>query len=283
MTVAAPENIPASVEETAEAADEDVLLSLDEIEAAYLRALETAEAAEALLPEDFVPEPEPESSPLEPSPTSTTIVDERTPPPDRIAAVAESHPPAASVAGPELLTASSSAEPRPISALEVVEAFLFVGGTPLPVKKITEVLGSGANAQQVEEFLATLNARYNSEGRPYEIRLVEGGYKLQLREEFEPVRRKVYGQGPKEVKLGQEALEILAFIAYQQPVTREEIEATGRQNVPTILRQLLRRELVVLKRDAETGECYRTTQRFLELFGLNSLYDLPQAGDFSFR
>jgi|GEM_PF-887743 len=171
-----------------------------------------------------------------------------------------------------------------IQPQQVLEALLFVGGKPLPARQLSELLGGSTTVEQVETMLSQMNAVYQAEGRPYEIHLQTGGYLLQLRSEFEPVRQRTFGQGPREVKLAQEALEILAFIAYQQPIGKEAIEATEKQGIPGILRQLLRRQLISLDRQgADTPAQYRTTPRFLSLFGLESLDDLPQAADFSFK
>jgi segregation and condensation protein B len=95
----------------------------------------------------------------------------------------------------------------------------------------------------------------------------------------------VYGLGPKDVKLSQDALEVLALVAYQQPVTRVDVEATGKPNAAALLRQLLRRELIRLERGDGSADDVRyfTTSRFLQLFGLASLDDLPRAEDVVFK
>src|SRR5690606_26748465 len=94
----------------------------------------------------------------------------------------------------------------------------------------------------------------------------EGGYRLVLRPEFEPVRDAVFGAGPKDVKLSQDVLEVLAFVAYRQPTTLEDLQAAGKEKAGGLLRQLLRRELVSLKRDQEGIVSYTTTPRFLDVF-----------------
>ncbi len=265
--------------------EDDEPLSLDDIEAAYLRALENADlmesVAEGVLVEASamaaieVEEPLPEWTIPEEAEDQAEMVglDEPEPVP--------SSPTKSSQA--EFLKPDDSEEP-PIGAEQVLEALLFVGGGPLPTKKLLDVLGGSTTSEQLDELLMQLNTRYLTEGRPYEIRLQTGGYVLQLREEFEAVRSRTYGHGPKDVKLAQDALEVLALIAYRQPATKEELEEMGRPNLGPILRQLLRRQLVVLERDeGDDAARYRTTPRFLGLFGLQSLADLPQAGDFNFK
>jgi segregation and condensation protein B len=106
---------------------------------------------------------------------------------------------------------------------------LFVGGQALTGKRLADLLGHGFVVEQVEEMIAALNEQYTRENRPYEIRLSEGGYRMVLRAEFERVRHRVHGLGPKDVKLSQDALEVLALVAYQQPVTRVDV---GRRPLP---------------------------------------------------
>lgn len=236
-------------------------LSIAEIEEAYLRALETADAAEAFFPElddtgegDLV---------------SQTEVAEN------LVASVNGH------SSEEVLERKLSGPTATVS--QVIEALLFVAEHPTPVKKISEVIGGTTGPEEVESHVLTLNELYDQQQRPYEIRLVEGGYQMLLKGEFEAVRRRVYGQGPKEVKLSQDGLEILAIIAYRQPVTRKNIEETGKKTAGGVLRQLLRRQLITLQRGEDSEEVYQTTGRFLELFGLASVDDLPQAEDIAFK
>lgn len=173
----------------------------------------------------------------------------------------------------------------PVSAEQIVEACLFVGGSALTAGKLAHVLKGDYAAEDVEQIIARLNAQYLEEARPYEIRLVEGGYRLLLRPEFDRIRHKVYGLGPKEVRLSQEALEVLAVVAYHQPVTEAQITELGRPNCGATLRLLLRRDLIVVDRDASQPRDihYRTTPRFLSLFGIATLDDLPRPDDLLFK
>jgi segregation and condensation protein B len=108
---------------------------------------------------------------------------------------------------------------------------------------------------------------------------------MELRETFAAVQNRVFGIGPKDVKLSQEALEVLSLIAYQQPVTKEAIDAHVKETGGSILRQLLQRQLVALRRDVGEGNevTYHTTPRFLQVFGLTDLSELPQSEELSFK
>lgn len=178
-------------------------------------------------------------------------------------------------------TAQSSG-PR-VTPGQVIEAILFVGGPPLTTKRLCSLLRDEFDREFVEEAIERLNRRYVGEDRPYEIRLGEGGYRLVLKEEFEPIRNRVFGLGPKEVKLSQESLEVLALVAYQQPIAKQKIEEE-KPNCGAALRQLLRRELVSLERgETKDDVTYRSTDRFLEVFGLSSLEELPRAEELDFK
>lgn len=280
---------PGEAEEFLTDPDEESF-SLDEIEAAYLRALESADLAESqALPELEAPAPSP-SGDDQPDLMTAQVAEQESDQlilPDSQPLVdsvpQQTVPSEADVS--ELVEEHGHETELPLtSAEQVVEALLFVGGAPLPVKKFLDVLGGTHSIEQVEGMLEALNSRYAAQRRPYEVRLIEGGYQLQLASTYEGVRARVYGHGPKEVKLAQDALEVLALIAYQQPISRDSLNEIGKPNLPGLLRQLLRRELICVDRsDPERGECYRSMPRFLELFGLSSLDDLPQAGTFQFR
>ena len=166
------------------------------------------------------------------------------------------------------------------------EALLFVGGKPLTIKALGTVLRGEFDAVFIETAIEQLRDRYAHQNRPYEIRLTDGGYCMQLRSDFEPERNRVYGFGPRQVRLSQDTLEVLSLVAYRQPISRRSIEEIGKRGAGSHLRQLLQRELVVLERgkgDAEKDVTYRTSPRFLQLFGLRRLEELPQIEDLDFK
>jgi len=124
---------------------------------------------------------------------------------------------------PGLSSLSAEEETRPEPA-QVIEALLFVGGQPLTAKTICGLLRGDFDADFVERAIEEINLRYSRQNRPYEVRPGEGGYRIVLRGEYEPLRNRVYGFGPKQVRLSQETLEILALVAYRQPITRKKFE-----------------------------------------------------------
>ena len=177
---------------------------------------------------------------------------------------------------------------RPIvTAKQVVEAALFVGGTALTTKKLGSLLSRNDARDIVERSIEELNSQYASEARPYEIVFGEGGYRLTLRPEYERLRNRVYGLGPKDIRLSQEALQVLAMVAYRQPITRQEIEEVSDLKAGNVLGQLLRRELIMIRRGENEPRrkdvSYRTTPRFLSLFGLGNIEELPRIDDLDFK
>lgn len=251
-----PDPAPAMAwESEAETADPE--WSLAALEEAYQRALESADAVTEQIELENSPASEPDAS--------GSV--QHAPP----ASVPDSHAPALPC--------------RVIAPEQVLEALLFVGGEPLTARRAADLLGGTLAAGQIDDMVETLNTRYNDQCRPYQVLPGEGGYRLALRPDFEPIRSRVYGLGPRDVRLSQDALEILAFIAYQQPVERSLLEATGKSNVAAIVRQLLRLELVSLERGngGKDDIHYRTTARFLTLFALDRLEELPHPEDLMFK
>ena len=175
---------------------------------------------------------------------------------------------------------------RRVSPREVIEAAVFVGGNvALTARKLASLIGQDVDSRVAVSLVDSLNQAYQRENRPYEIRLHEGGYQLQMREKFQDVSTRSFGTGPRDVKLSPETLEVLAFVAWNQPVEKEQVESIGRQSSMALLRQLLRLQLVELQRNGtkRTDVSYVTTAKFLKLFGLKSLAELPTADIFSFK
>jgi segregation and condensation protein B len=175
---------------------------------------------------------------------------------------------------------------RRVSPREVIEAAIFVGGgVALTARKLASLIGNDVDNRVAVSLVDSLNQSYARENRPYEIRLNEGGYRMELREEYSDISTRTYGLGPRDVKLSPDVLEILAFVAWNQPVAKETMETIDRPNAMTLLRQLLRLQLVELQRTGgrRTDVSYVTTSKFLKLFGLKSISDLPTADIFAFK
>jgi segregation and condensation protein B len=169
-----------------------------------------------------------------------------------------------------------------ISPRTILEAMLFVGhpeNQSLTSEKVASLM-RGVRAQEIDELVVELNRSYDEEGCPYRIESVGAGYRLVLRDEFHSLRDVFYGR-VKAAKLSQAAVDVLAIVAYKQPLTREEVDAMRGRPSGSLLAQLVRRQLLRLERPHDKPRTPRfcTTDRFLQLFGLESLRDLPSTPD----
>ena len=136
-------------------------------------------------------------------------------------------------------------------------------------------------AAQFGQALETLNQDYRRQGRPYLIQSQEQGYLLTLRPRFRRVLDRLHGQ-VREARLSPVAIDVLSLVAYRQPATKQEIDSMRGAESGSLLRQLVRRGLIAVVHRGEAAPrevAYGTTARFLELFGLGSLDDLPQTQD----
>jgi segregation and condensation protein B len=192
---------------------------------------------------------------------------------------------------PAVEVAAAAEEPPPvlrgedetacqITPRSILEAMLFVGhptGEPLLSERIAALM-RGVRPAEVDDLVRELNDEYKQEGSPYAVVSVGAGYQLALRPEFAGLRDAFYGR-IREARLSQTAIDVLAVVAYHQPLTQDEIDRLRGKPSGGILSQLVRRDLLALERPAEkkAKPIYRTTDRFLDLFGLDSLSELPRS------
>ncbi|UMG92579.1 SMC-Scp complex subunit ScpB [Nocardioides sp. TF02-7] len=156
-----------------------------------------------------------------------------------------------------------------------LEAVLMVADEPLDQRALASAVGYPE--AEVAEALAALAAEYDEQGRGFELRNVAGGWRFYTREELAPVVEAFVLEG-QQARLTQAALETLAVVAYQQPVSRARVSAIRGVNVDGVMRTLLNRGLVEeAGQDGEHGATlYRTTSYFLERIGVVSLDELPE-------
>lgn len=165
----------------------------------------------------------------------------------------------------------------PPTPIQIIEALLFVGGPPLTAGHAAEAV-RGLSPDQFRECIDALNRVYRSQNRPYGVVHGPTGFVLRVSRQYAAVRERLFG-GPREARLNQPALDVLALVAYRQPVGKAEVDGARGADSGAILRQLVRLGLVA----NETGEggevLFRTTPRFLEVFHLPDLNDLPELGE----
>jgi segregation and condensation protein B len=156
----------------------------------------------------------------------------------------------------------------------IAEALLLASAEPLSAARLGPVIG--LPAREVRELLDELNQEYEASGRGFRIEAVGGGFQLRTLPELAPWLQKLRPQPP--LRMSRAALETLAIVAYKQPVTRAELEHVRGVDVGAVMASLLERRLVRIAGHREVPGrpmLYATTRRFLEVFGLASLSDLP--------
>jgi len=163
----------------------------------------------------------------------------------------------------------------PPTPTRIVEALLFVGGQPLTAERAGEIIRH-LTPEQFRDIIDGLNRDYRKQGRPYAVQPSAQGYLLTLKPQFRAVRVRLNGS-PREARLTPAALDVLAVIAYRQPIVKTDIDSQRGNDSRGPLRQLLRLGLVAIESGKVGG--YITTRRFLEMFDLQSLDDLPRTGD----
>jgi segregation and condensation protein B len=172
-------------------------------------------------------------------------------------------------------------EPQtPPPPMRIIEALLFTGGVPLTTAQTCEII-RGLTAEQFLQAVDALNQDYRRQGRPYAIGPQGQGYVLTLRPRYRKVVEKLYGS-TREARLSPAAIDVLALVAYRQPATKQEVDSLRGAESGALLRQLVRRGLIAVVQRADAAQrevAYGTTGRFLELFGLASLEDLPRMQD----
>ncbi len=161
-----------------------------------------------------------------------------------------------------------------------LEAILFLAREPLSLRKLAQ-LANLTDATEARTVLKSLAARYDERQCAFQVAQIAGGYQLLSRREFVTWIRPQAAQ-EHDFRLSPPALETLVVVAYRQPMLRAEVEAIRGVACGEILRQLLDRDLLrIVGRSEELGRPlrYGTTKRFLEVFGLSNLEELPWAGE----
>ncbi len=156
---------------------------------------------------------------------------------------------------------------------KALECVLFVATKPLPLEEVARIL-----QVPLDEALMLLNELAVEYERRSGLAIVEvaGGWRMVTRPEFAAYISRLHP--PQRIRLSRGSLEVLAIIAYHQPITRPEIEQLRGVDSSAAIQSLLEHGLIQVVGYKETvgrPRLYATTQKFLELFGLRSLDELP--------
>lgn len=158
----------------------------------------------------------------------------------------------------------------------VAEAVLFASDEPLRLERLADIVGTGV--KQLRQYIEQLNSKYQANNNAFRIEQIAGGYQMLTLSGYNHWLSKLL-RVRSDGKLSPAALETLAIIAYKQPVIRADIEAIRGVAAGDMIRNLMYKRLVkILGRAEVLGRpmLYGTTRKFLQIFGLNSLKDLPE-------
>lgn len=163
----------------------------------------------------------------------------------------------------------------------VIEGLILASETPLAIDKIVEIFRErNLSRQDITAHILELVHEYNERRGGFCLQEIAGGYQFRTRPELSAWIAKLKGTRP--AVLTTAALETLAIIAYRQPVVKAEVERLRGVDVSRPLRTLLERKLVrMVGRKDVPGKpmIYGTTRKFLEVFSLKDLSELPTMGE----
>lgn len=157
----------------------------------------------------------------------------------------------------------------------VIEALIFASDTPLTLEKICIIL-SNVEKTEIKEAFEKLVLEYNERQGGIYLQEVAGGFQFRTRSEFSQWVKKLKSTKPH--SLSPAAMETLAIVAYKQPIVKSEIESIRGVDVGAPLKGLLDKKLIrIVGRKDVPGKpiIYGTTRKFLEVFNLKDLMDLP--------
>jgi segregation and condensation protein B len=167
--------------------------------------------------------------------------------------------------------------------LAMLEAALLVADEPLPTRKLAQAAGL-TDAATARRLLRKLQNAYDKDGTAFQIEELAGGFQLLTRPQYHrwlnTLRRDLSTLKTGDLRLTSAARETLAIIAYRQPIMRADVEAIRGVHCGETLRLLMEKGLVrIAGRDETLGRpvLYGTTKKFLQVFGLKSLKELPRA------
>lgn len=167
---------------------------------------------------------------------------------------------------------------------KIAEVLIFSSDRPLTLKQMKDIIneekaetGVTADIRVIEKAMNELIEKYASDEYSFSIIQLAGAYRFATKRNYAPWLAKLNKEKLKR-RLSQSALETLAIIAYNQPITKSEIEAVRGVNVDYIIGSLLEKDLITIKGRAEVvgrPMLYGTTDNLLEYLGINSIGDLP--------
>ena len=160
---------------------------------------------------------------------------------------------------------------------KIIESLFFVSTVPLVQKDLIKVFGKD-NAPDLEKEVSNLNSLY--ENNSFYIKSIGEGFMMVSKKDFEPYISKLIPT--KKLMLSNAALEVLAIIAYKQPISRILIETIRGVDCKGVIKNLLSKNLIKIQgRDDSIGKAllYKTTDDYLKHFGISNLSEMPTSDE----
>ncbi len=160
---------------------------------------------------------------------------------------------------------------------KIIESLFFVSTVPLIQKDLIKVFGKD-NAPDLEKEVSNLNSLY--ENNSFYIKSIGEGFMMVSKKDFEPYISKLIPT--KKLMLSNAALEVLAIIAYKQPISRIQIETIRGVDCNGVIKNLLSKNLIKIQgRDDSIGKAllYKTTDDYLKHFGISNLSEMPTSDE----
>tara|TARA_S200000501_G_scaffold230515_1_gene216210 strand:- start:924 stop:1547 length:624 start_codon:yes stop_codon:yes gene_type:complete len=164
---------------------------------------------------------------------------------------------------------------------KIIESLLFASPIPLTQTKVNNVFNPAT--PNLKKIVESLNNQYDKEEHAFEVISVAGGFQIVSKSEYEIYIQRMLNKSLR-ISLSAASMDCLAIIAYRQPISRYQIEAIRGVDSSGVIKNLLGKNLVKIKgRDSGPGRplLYKTTDVFLEYFGINRLSDLPKLKEIS--
>ena len=158
----------------------------------------------------------------------------------------------------------------------IIEALLFASGEPISLDRLSEA--SGIEPETVVKLIDRLERKYNVSDSAIRVLRLENSYQLSTREEYAPYIKRAM-ENKRQARLSPAALEVLAVVAYNQPVTKAFVEQVRGTDSSGVINTLVERELLYEAGRLELPGRYKTTDNFLRCFKLESLAQLPSLPD----
>lgn len=162
--------------------------------------------------------------------------------------------------------------------LNIIESLIFLSSQPLKQEDLNVVYEGQSEVPNLDETVVLLNKRYTDFS--YHIKAVSEGYVFATKEEYEPFISKIYPL--KKLTLSKASLEVLAIIAYKQPISRQEIEEIRGVDCKGLIKNLLLKNLIKIQgREDSIGKSllYHTSEGYLNHFGLKDISEMPKMSE----